>query len=78
MAEIMLMETTTATRPKRPSWLKVRAPGGANYDELKDLMRGLDGRDRMDCGGGTDTVDRSLVIGPDKADVFVDCEKSAS
>ena len=43
-----------------------------------DLMRGLDGRDRMDCGGGTDTVDRSLVIGPDKADVFVDCEKSAS
>src|SRR4028119_1829493 len=42
MAEIMLMETATATRPKRPPWLKVRAPGGANYDELKELMRGLD------------------------------------
>jgi lipoic acid synthetase len=42
MAEIMLMENTTATRPKRPPWLKVRAPGGANYDELKELMRGLD------------------------------------
>ena len=34
--------------------------------------------DQVDCGGGTDTVDRSLVIGPDKADVFVNCEKSAS
>ena len=33
--------------------------------------------DQVDCGGGTDTVDRSLVIGPDKADLFVECEKSA-
>ena len=34
--------------------------------------------DQVDCGGGTDTVDRSLVVGPDKADVFVDCERDAS
>jgi lipoyl synthase len=24
--------------PKRPEWLKVRAPGGANYEELKHLV----------------------------------------
>lgn len=41
MSEIMLMENATATRPKRPPWLKVRAPGGENYDDLKGLMRGL-------------------------------------
>ncbi len=27
---------------KRPDWLKVRAPGGSNYTELKTLMRDLD------------------------------------
>jgi len=27
---------------KRPDWLKVRAPGGRNYTELKTLMRDLD------------------------------------
>jgi lipoyl synthase len=41
MAEITLMESAKATRPPRPSWLKVRAPGGENYDDLKGLMRGL-------------------------------------
>ena len=27
---------------RKPSWLKVKAPGGANYLELKQLMRSLD------------------------------------
>ena len=29
------------TRPKRrlPEWMKVRAPGGANYIQLKNLLR---------------------------------------
>ena len=27
--------------PKRPDWLKVRAPGGKNYNELQMLMRNL-------------------------------------
>ena len=27
--------------PKRPDWLKVRAPGGKNYNELQMLMRDL-------------------------------------
>ena len=29
-------------RGTRPDWLKVRFPGGENYNELKRLMRGLD------------------------------------
>src|SRR2546422_3958959 len=28
--------------PRRPEWLRVRLPGGPNYSELKDIMRGLD------------------------------------
>jgi len=28
--------------PERPSWIKVRAPGGPNYTELKTLMRSLE------------------------------------
>ena len=28
--------------PKRPDWLKVRAPGGKNYVELRTLMRDLE------------------------------------
>jgi lipoyl synthase len=28
--------------PKRPDWLKVRAPGGKNYSELQMLMRDLE------------------------------------
>ena len=28
--------------PRRPDWLKVRAPGGSNYLELKTIMRDLD------------------------------------
>jgi len=41
MAEITLMDMAPAARPKRPPWLKARAPMGANYQELKELMRGL-------------------------------------
>ncbi len=32
-------EATPSSR--KPAWLKVRAPGGANYVEVKHLMRGL-------------------------------------
>ena len=42
MADITLIETAPPARRPRPSWLKVRAPQGQNYDDLKELMRGLD------------------------------------
>lgn len=29
-------------RPKRPEWLKARAPTGENYQDVRDLMRDLD------------------------------------
>jgi len=29
-------------QPRKPSWLKVQAPGGANYLKIKQLMRELD------------------------------------
>ena len=32
----------------------------------------------VDCEGGTDSVDRDLVIGPDQADVFVGDEESVA
>ncbi len=41
MAEIKLIDPTRTPRPQRPPWLKVRAPGGENYEELVQLMRGL-------------------------------------
>jgi len=41
MAEITLLDAAPTARPKRPPWLKARAPMGENYDELKQLMRGL-------------------------------------
>ena len=36
------MEPTVATQPKRrlPAWMKVRMPGGPNYIELHNLLRG--------------------------------------
>jgi lipoic acid synthetase len=38
-----LVQIATVTRHvPRPDWLKVRLPGGDNYNELKGLMRGLD------------------------------------
>lgn len=42
MAEITLIDMAHTARPKRPPWLKVRAPMGENYQELKELMRGLE------------------------------------
>lgn len=34
-------EPAESPSPRKPSWLKVRAPGGPNYVELKRLMREL-------------------------------------
>ena len=42
MSEIKLMDTPRVPRPQRPPWLKVRAPGGENYQDLVQLMRGLE------------------------------------
>lgn len=36
-----LVQIAAAPRAPRPEWLKVRLPGGENYRELKDIMRGL-------------------------------------
>src|SRR5215212_5114516 len=33
--------SVAAPRQPKPEWLKVRAPGSANYHKLKELMRGL-------------------------------------
>ncbi|GIV98369.1 MAG: lipoyl synthase [Herpetosiphonaceae bacterium] len=37
------METITlfTEKPKRPPWLKVRAPSGPNYEELRELIKDL-------------------------------------
>jgi lipoyl synthase len=32
----------SSTPARKPSWLKVRAPGGSNYARIKGLMRELD------------------------------------
>ena len=50
--------------------------GGPGDDYISSI--GDNAVDRVDCGGGTDSVDRSLIMGPDKADVFVNCENSVS
>lgn len=52
--------------PRKPEWLKVRAPGGAAYREVKELLRGLSLNtvcEEAQCpnvgecwGGGTATV----------------------
>ncbi len=34
--------TPDESRPPKPAWLKVRAPGSPSYLRLKELMRGLD------------------------------------
>ena len=43
MADAPLIQMTRRAPPaeRKPSWLKVPAPGGANYVGLKHLMRGL-------------------------------------
>ncbi len=45
MAEITFFDTPGAPRPPRPprpSWIKARAPVGENYEDLRQLMRGLE------------------------------------
>jgi lipoyl synthase len=37
-----LIESAAATPPRRPEWLRARAPGGPNYHELKLLTNRLD------------------------------------
>ncbi len=39
MAEISLIDPTVKPRKPRPPWLKVRAPGGENYEDVLALMR---------------------------------------
>ncbi|MSQ15736.1 MAG: lipoyl synthase [Dehalococcoidia bacterium] len=36
------MSTQHLEAPRKPPWLKVRFPGGPNYVEMKNLMRGLE------------------------------------
>jgi lipoic acid synthetase len=36
-----LVQITPRTPARKPSWLKVKAPGGANYVKLKGMMRDL-------------------------------------
>jgi lipoyl synthase len=40
--QIMGLHRAEALPERKPSWLKVRAPGGANYSRLRNLMRDLD------------------------------------
>ncbi len=39
--QIMGRHRSTPLPERKPSWLKVRAPGGPNYARLKHLMREL-------------------------------------
>lgn len=48
--------------------------GGKGDDYISSI--GDNAVDYVDCGGGNDSVNRSRVTGPDRADVFVNCEKS--
>lgn len=52
-----------------------RIYGGAGDDYVSSI--GDNAVDYVDCGAGTDTVDQSLITGPDQDDVFVNCEKRA-
>jgi lipoic acid synthetase len=40
--QIMGLHRANALPERKPSWLKVRAPGGVNYSRLRHLMRDLD------------------------------------
>ena len=35
------MNDLSPTRPRKPDWIRVKAPGGKGYEETRDLMRGL-------------------------------------
>src|SRR5262245_6264658 len=39
---VQLTRSAPGPSPQTPSWLKVKAPGGPNYREIKRLMRDLD------------------------------------
>jgi len=41
-AELVQIEVTPRPRQPKPEWLKARAPGGNNYQALKQLARGLE------------------------------------
>jgi len=41
-AELVQIEVAPRTRQPKPEWLKARAPGGSNYQALKQLARGLE------------------------------------
>ncbi|GAC1650755.1 MAG: lipoyl synthase [Herpetosiphon sp.] len=41
MAEIQLIDSPAKARSSRPPWLKVRAPMGEHYEDVRDLMREL-------------------------------------
>lgn len=40
--ELVQIEVASRPRQPKPEWLKARAPGGSNYQALKQLARGLD------------------------------------
>ena len=39
MAELIPLAPATPPRPRRPEWLKARAPAGENYSDVRRLMR---------------------------------------
>ncbi len=41
LSELVQIEPTSAARPRKPEWIKARAPVGENYHSLKRLARGL-------------------------------------
>src|SRR6266550_5616389 len=38
---VQILPSTPVAEPRKPSWLKVKAPGGPNYVALKHMMRDL-------------------------------------
>jgi len=42
LVQIMGRHRREALPERKPSWLKVKAPGGANYVRLKQMMQELD------------------------------------
>ena len=42
MADINLVDTVPRQRPPRSPWIKARAPVGENYEDLRQLKRGLE------------------------------------
>ncbi len=42
LTELVKIEPLAAARPRKPQWIKARAPVGENYHSLKRLARGLE------------------------------------